>query len=51
MSTENLIETQNFLADGYTKLGLFFCKNFFVAARRFWKVGFTEIYLIDTPKK
>jgi hypothetical protein len=43
MSTENLIETWNILA-GHINLSLFCCKNFFVAARRYWKTSFTEIY-------
>jgi hypothetical protein len=30
-----------------TKLDSFYCKNFFVAARRYWKASFTEFYLIE----
>jgi hypothetical protein len=38
MSTENLIEMYDFW---------FSCRKFFVAARRYWKASFTEIYLIE----
>jgi hypothetical protein len=32
---------------GYTKLGSFYCENFFVASRRHWKASFTKIHLIE----
>jgi hypothetical protein len=46
MSTENLIETCNFLA-GHKKPGSFCCKNFLIATTRYWKASSTEIYLIE----
>jgi hypothetical protein len=46
MSTENLIETWNFLSK-HTKLGSFCCKDSFGTAGRHWKTIFTEIYLIE----
>jgi hypothetical protein len=46
MSTENLIETLNFLS-GHTKLGSFCWKNFIVTGSRHGDASFTEIYLIE----
>jgi hypothetical protein len=44
MSTENLIETWNFLA-GHTKLCWISCTNFFLVVRHHWNASYTVIYL------